>query len=125
MIYAQFSVANAINAHFFVTKMIWAHFLFAKMIWAYFFVAKIYLCPFLSQKEIAHTFCRENALHPESFCALKVAIRKVQTFCASVAHDAIFLKNVIAYTSDRQIHLPQKVYGNLETWSLPWEEYKG
>ena len=50
---------------------------------------------FLSQKEFTHTFCHENdlraffvaetidALRPESFCALKVAIRKVQTFWAS------------------------------------------
>ena len=57
---------STINAHFFVAKMIWAHFFVAKTIYAHFFVAKtIY------------------ALRPESFCALKVAIRKVQTFWAS------------------------------------------
>ena len=50
---------------------------------------------FLSQKEFTHVFYRENdlrvffvakmiyALRLESFCALEVAIRKVQTFWAS------------------------------------------
>ena len=41
---------------------------------------------FLSQKEFAHTFFVAKtiyALRPESFSALKVAIRKVQTFGAS------------------------------------------
>ena len=53
---------------------------------------------FLSQKEFTHVFYRENdlrvffvakmiyALRPESYCALEVAIRKVQTFWASVFH---------------------------------------
>ena len=58
------------------------------------FCRKKYLCTFWSQKEFAHTFFFANtvyvffaktiyALRPESFCALKVAIRKVQTFWAS------------------------------------------
>ena len=50
---------------------------------------------FVTKRIYAPFFCRENdlrvffvaktiyALHPESFCALKVAIRKVQTFWAS------------------------------------------
>ena len=42
-----------------------------------------------------------------------------------IAHQEIFLKIAIAFTSDRQTHPPQKVYGDLESWSLPWEEYKG
>ena len=53
----------------------------------HFFVTKRFYAPF---------FCRENdlraffvaktiyALRPESFCSLKVAIRKIQTFWASV-----------------------------------------
>ena len=52
--------------HFFVTKRIYAYFLCRENNLHAFFVAKtIY------------------ALRPESFCALKVAIRKVQTFWAS------------------------------------------
>ena len=46
---------------------------------------------FLSQKEFTHTFFVAKtiyALRPESFCALKVAIWKVQTFWASVFHAA-------------------------------------
>ena len=39
------------------------------------------------KKQLIHFFCRETiyALRPESFCPLKVAIRKVQTFWASGA----------------------------------------
>ena len=51
-----------------------------------FFVTKTIYTPFLSQKEFTHTFFVAKtiyALRPESFCALKVAIRKVQTFWAS------------------------------------------
>ena len=62
------------------------------------FYRKNYLCTFLSQKEFAHTFFLSRtrftrffaktiyASRPESFCALKVAIRKVQTFWASGMH---------------------------------------
>ena len=53
-----------------------------------FFVTKTIYTPFLSQKEFTHTFFVAKtiyALRPESFCALKVAIRKVQTFWASAA----------------------------------------
>ena len=52
--------------HFFVTKTIYELFLLRKQLTHTFFVAKM-IC----------------ALRPESFCALKVAIRKVQTFWAS------------------------------------------
>ena len=55
--------------HFVVTKRICAHFFVAKTIYAFFLVAKTLY-----------------ALCPESFCALKVAIRKVQTFWASGSH---------------------------------------
>ena len=53
-----------------------------------FFVTKTIYTPFLSQKEFTHTFFVAKtiyALRPESFCALKVAIRKVHTFWASGA----------------------------------------
>ena len=86
-----------IYAHFFVAKMIWAHLFCCKDdLHTLFFVAKTINAPFLSQKEFTHVFFVAKtiyafffvaktiyALCPESFCALKVAIRKVQTFCAS------------------------------------------
>ena len=54
--------------HFFVTKRIYAYFFCRENNLRVFFVAKtIYI------------------LHLESFCALKVAIRKVQTFWASAS----------------------------------------
>ena len=65
-LHTLFFVAKTINAPFFVTKRIYAHFFIAKTIYAFFFVAKMIY-----------------ALRPESFCALEVAIRKVQTFWAS------------------------------------------
>ena len=58
---------------------------------------------FLSQKEFTHVFLSRKrftrffvaktiyALRPESFCALEVAIRKVQTFWASGKHPMTFL----------------------------------
>ena len=61
----------------------------------YFFVAKTIYAHICCEKQFTHFFCCENdlrvffvaktiySLHPESFCALKVAIRKVQTFWAS------------------------------------------
>ena len=47
------------------------------------------LCPFLSRKQFTHFFVAKTiyALSPESFCVLKVAIRKVQTFWASELSD--------------------------------------
>ena len=63
------------------------------MIWAHFFCHKNYLCTFFVAKKFAHTFfvaktiCAffllQERFRPESFCALKVAIRKDQTFWAS------------------------------------------
>ena len=67
-LHTLFFVAKTINAPFFVTKRIYARFFIAKTIYAFFFVAKMIY-----------------ALRPESFCALEVAIRKVQTFWASGA----------------------------------------
>ena len=55
------------------------YFFVTKRIYAYFFCRKIYLHAFFVAKMI-------YALRPESFCALKVAIRKVQTFWASVKY---------------------------------------
>ena len=52
--------------HFFVTKRIYAYFFLSRKRFTRFFVAKMIY-----------------ALRPESFCALKVAIQKVQTFWAS------------------------------------------
>ena len=61
------------------------------------FVTKTIYALFCHKKNLCILFCRENDLHaffvtktiyalrPESFCALKVAIRKVQTFWASAS----------------------------------------
>ena len=80
-----FWIALKVFAHFFVANTINTRFFVAKTIYAFFFTKRIY----------AHFFCRQNdlrvffvaktiyALRPESFCALKVAILKVQTFWAS------------------------------------------
>ena len=57
-------LSQKIFMHFLVTKRVCAHFFFANTVYVFF----------------AKTI---NALHPESFCALKVAIWKVQTFWAS------------------------------------------
>ena len=79
----------------FVTKRICAHFFVAKSIYTHFFLSQKLFMHFLSQKEFAHTFLSQKqftrffvakmiyALRLESFCALKVAIWKVQTFWAS------------------------------------------
>ena len=76
----------------------------AKTIYTHFFVAKKFTHTFLSQKQFTRFFCRENALRtffvaktiyalrPESFCALKVAIRKVQTFWASEGPPAVKIR---------------------------------
>ena len=64
LIYADFFVTKT-TMQFFATKKICSHFFVANMGYAFFFAKTIYV------------------LHPESFCALKVAIRKVQTFRAS------------------------------------------
>ena len=69
-------------------KMPYTHHLFAISVsdLRTLFCRKNYLCPFLSQKEFVHTFFVAKMIYapcPESFCALKVAIRKVQTFWAS------------------------------------------
>ena len=105
-VFCTFFVAKMIPSHFFVANTISAGFLLQKLFEHTCFVAKtIYTHFFLSQKLFMHFFvtkriyayflCRENNLHaffvakkiyalrPESFCALKVAIRKVQTFWAS------------------------------------------
>ena len=75
------------------------------------FYRKNYLCTFLSQKEFAHTFFVANmvyafffaktiyALGPESFCALKVAIRKVQTFWAS----AVIVYSLKSFSKDEGV----------------------
>ena len=102
-----FFVAKMIYAHFFFANTISAGFLLQKLFEQTCFVAKTFytlflsqkdLCIFLSQKEFMHPFFVAKtiyllffvaktiyALCPESFCALKVAIRKVQTFWASVS----------------------------------------
>ena len=59
-----------------------------------FLLQKLFMHFFVTKRICAHFFCREHGLRvffakmiytlrPESFCALKVAIRKVQTFWAS------------------------------------------
>ena len=57
----------------FLSQKLFMHFFCRKKICAYFFVAKT-ICAF---------FLLQERFRPESFCALKVAIRKDQTFWAS------------------------------------------
>ena len=64
--------------HIFLSQKLLRTFFVTKRIHAPFFVAKKIYALFLSQKTI-------YALRPESFCALKVAIRKDQTFWASAS----------------------------------------
>ena len=80
-LHTLFFVAKTINAPFFVTKRIYARFFIAKTIYAFFFVAKMIY-----------------ALRPESFCALEVAIRKVQTFWASAPN--MVLKIQLVYLAN-------------------------
>ena len=65
-LHTLFFVAKTINAPFFVTKRIYARFFYRENDLRVFFVAKMIY-----------------ALRAESFYALEVAIRKVQTFWAS------------------------------------------
>ena len=90
-------------------------FFYHSMIWAHLFCCKNDLHTFLLQKLFMHLFCHKKnlralffvaktiyslffvaktiyALSPESFCALKVAIRKVQTFWASEGLVGILFK---------------------------------
>ena len=64
--------------------LIYAHFFVAKTIYALFCHKKNLCTLFLSRTRFTRFFAKTiYALHLESFCALKVAIRKVQTFWAS------------------------------------------
>ena len=62
--------------HTFLSQKLFTHFFLSQK--------RIY-APFLTQKRFTRFFVAKTiyALRPESFCALKVAIRKVQTFWAS------------------------------------------
>ena len=93
-----FFVGNTINASFLLQKLFEHTCFVAKTIYTHFFVTKTIYALFCHKKNLRTLFfCRENdfravfvaktiyALRPESFCALKVAIRKVQTFWASAA----------------------------------------
>ena len=77
--------------------MIWAHLFCCKNdLHTLFLSQKLSMHFFVTKRIYAYFFCRENDLHaffvaktiyalrPESFRVLKVAIRKVQTFWASV-----------------------------------------
>ena len=61
------------NSNFFVAETISANFFVAKMIYAHFFVTKTISSPFFVAKTIF-------ALCPESFCAYKLAIKKIQSY---------------------------------------------
>ena len=102
MIHSHFFVANTISAGFllqklfehtcFVAKTIYTHFFVAKTIYALFCHKKNLCTLFLSRTRFTRFFFAKMiyALRPESFCALKVAIRKVQTFWASGAGQGTF-----------------------------------
>ena len=60
----------------FLSQKLFMHFFVTKRIYAYFLCRENNLHAFFVAKKI-------YALRPESFCALKGAIRKVQTFWAS------------------------------------------
>ena len=67
--------------------LIYAHFFVAKTIYALFCQKKNLCTLFLSRTRFTRFFAKTIcASRPESFCALKVAIRKVQTFWASGPH---------------------------------------
>ena len=85
-LHTLFFVAKTINAPFFVTKRIYARFFIAKTIYAFFFVAKMIY-----------------ALRPESFCALEVAIRKVQTFWASGQFNMVALVPIVMVVAMKMI----------------------
>ena len=105
------------NLHFFVAKTIYVLFLsqtrftrfvVAKKIYV-FFCSENNLCIFLSQKRCARFFVAKTiyALRPESVCALKVAIRKVQTFWASAASIRDILKKkfyIMPYLFNFHVH---------------------
>ena len=85
-------VANTINTGFLLQKRFVQTCFVAKTIYTHFFVTKTIYALFCHKKNLRILFCHENdlraffvaktiyALRPESFCALKVAIRKVKTF---------------------------------------------
>ena len=80
---------------FFVTKTIYVFFCCENNLRTFFLSRKEFMRFFVAKTINTHFFCRKNntraffvpkmlfALRPESFCALKVAIWKVQTFWAS------------------------------------------
>ena len=73
--------------------LIYAHFFVAKTIYALFCHKKNLCTLFLSRTQFTRFFAKTiYALRPESFCALKVAIRKVQTFGPLVKVLHIFFK---------------------------------
>ena len=87
----------------------------------HFFCHKKNLRTFFVAKTIYAFFCRKTiyALRPESFCALKFAIRKVQTFWAS-AHRLLFVSNNISiiiserpFLVGKIIHVRQREFSNL------------
>ena len=71
--------------HTFLSQKIFMHFLVTKRFCAHFFLSPTRFTVFFAKTIYA--------LRPESFCALKVAIRKVQTFWASAAKDPSILKH--------------------------------
>ena len=76
--------------HTFLSQKLFTHFFLSqKRIYAPFFCRENDLRAFLSRKRFTRFFVAKTiyALRPESFCALKVAIRKVQTFWASDVHE--------------------------------------
>ena len=96
MIHSQFFVAHTISAGFLLQKLFEHTCFVAKTIYTHFFLSqKLFMHFFVTKRIYAYFLCRENNLHaffvakkiyalrPESFCALKVATRKVQTFWAS------------------------------------------
>ena len=107
-----------IYAHFFVAKMIWAHLFCCKDdLHTLFFVAKLLMHLFLSQKEFTHVFLsrkRFTRFFPESFCALEVAIRKVQTFWASAVDHVDHLLFQVACGSHHSLCLTSD--GDIFSW---------
>ena len=86
---------------------------------------------FCHKKNLCTFFCRENDLHvffvaktiyalrPESFCALEVAIRKVETFWASgnpsFAFKGKWIREIYEAMS-RPIQVQGKYHDNLSPW---------
>ena len=97
-----FFVAKTIYTLYLSREMVYAHFFVAKTIYALFCHKKNLCTLFLSRTRFTRFFAKTiYASRPESFCALKVAIRIVQTFWVSdSAPDKVLLIHSSSFYSE-------------------------